>query len=120
MKVIRKIRETKQEINHLSRKAYHFLGFFFFGDRLGCLFFVLAVGEFVLFWFGGVPSCCLFKRADGSCISTRDSSSLDGSANSCCVLGAGVVVDFPVTKVGLVDFRVGMLTCSGGLRGLFN
>ena len=31
-----------------------------------------------------------------------------------------VVVGFPVTKVGLVDFLVGMLTCSGGLRGLFN
>ena len=36
------------------------------------------------------------------------------------VPGAGVVVGFPVTKVGLVDFLVGMFTCSGGLRGLFN
>ena len=46
---------------------------------------------------------------DGSFISTRDSSSLDGSANSCCVPGV-VTVGFPVTKVGLVAFLVGMFT----------
>ena len=74
------------------------MAFFFFGDRL---FFGLSLGEFVC--DGGVSSCCRFSTADGSFISTRDSSSLDGSTKS-CVPGA------VVTNIGRVGILVGMLT----------
>ena len=68
---------------------------------------------------GGVPSCCRLRNTDGSFISTRDSSSLDGSAKSCCVPGVAVVsLGFPVVKIGRVGLRVGMLTWNTGLSGL--